>query len=217
MKTEGLIETLSHDVAPAPPLAGPWTRSAVWLLGTLVYFSVLLLMMTSVPKVAANGRDWLFVFQQFAAVSTAAAAAGAAFALTVPGYPTWSLRLATVAAFAWVASVILGTVQEWTRNDVNLAVPGEWACVVFILLGGLLPAVTIVCLLRRGAPLAPGLTTALAVLASTALASVTACLSHPHPSDAVTFVWHGTTVLLLVAMAASTGRLVLKWKTMTPH
>lgn len=217
MNTEGLIDTLSNHVAPAPPLAGPWTRSAVWLLGTLIYFGVLLLMMTSVPKVAANSRDWLFMFHQFAAVSTAAAAAGAAFALTVPGYPSWSLRLATVTAFAWVASVSLGTIQEWTRNDVNLVAPGEWACVAFIVLGGILPAAMMVRLLRRGAPLAPRLTTALAVLASTALASVTACVSHPHPSDAVTFVWHGTTVLILVAMAASTGRLLLRWKTITPR
>ena len=140
MSTERLIDTLAHDVAPAPPLAGPWTRSTVWLLGTLVYFGVLLLMKMSVPEVAANARDWLFTFQQLAAVLMAATAAGAAFALTVPGYPRWSLRLATVTALVWLASVSLGAIQEWTRTEVNLVAPGEWACVAFMVLGGALPA-----------------------------------------------------------------------------
>jgi hypothetical protein len=81
-----------------------------------------------------------------------------------------------------------------------------------IVFGGALPAVGITIMLRQGAPLTPRLTAALSVLAVAGLANVGACVSHLHPSSAVTLVWHGVTILTLVAMAAWTGRLVLTWQ-----
>lgn len=46
-------------------------------------------------------------------------------------------------------------------------------------------------MLRRGAPLSPAWTGALAALAVATLANVGACLSLPHANGAVTFVWMG--------------------------
>ena len=66
-------------------------------------------------------------------------------------------------------------------------------------------------MLRRGAPLNPAATAALAALAVGAMANVGACLSLPHANSAITLVWHGGVVLVLAAVAALTARLVFGW------
>jgi hypothetical protein len=99
---------------------------------------------------------------------------------------------------------------------VIVAAPHEWLCIAMIVGGGALPAVLMVRMLRCGAPLTPGLTTALGALAVTGLANVGACLSHPHPSDAVVLIWHGGTIAALVACAAWVGRNLLNWNRLRP-
>ena len=213
MNTERLIEALAQDLTPVGPLSRPWIRSAWWLLGTVAYLGVLTLMMASPAEVAANGRGWPFAFYHVVAILTAATAAYAAFASTVPGFPNGISLLPALAAMVWLGSAAAGAVQEWSRAGVSLAAPSEWACVAMIAFGGALPGVGMVIMLRRGAPLTPALTAGMAMLATASLASVSACLSQPHASDAVTLVWHGTTILALVVTAARFGRGVLTWST----
>jgi hypothetical protein len=213
MKTKRLIETLAQDLTPARPLSKPWIRSAWWLLGTLAYLGVLTLMMASAAEVAANGGGWPFAFRNAVAILTATTAAHAAFASTVPGFLNRLSLLPALAAMVWLGSVAGGAIQEWSRGGVSLAAPSEWACVAMIVFGGALPGAGMLIMLRRGAPLMPALTTAMAMLATASLASVSACLSHPHASDAVTLVWHGTTILVLVVTAARFGHGLLTWRT----
>lgn len=213
MKTERLIETLAHSLTPAAPLSRPWIRSAWWLLGTLAYLGALTLTMASVAEVAANGRGWSFAFQNVAAILTATTATHAAFASTVPGLRNRLSLLPALAAMVWLGSVAGAAIQEWSRGGVSLAAPGEWACVATIAVGGALPGIGMLIMLRRGAPLMPALTLAMAMLATASLASVSACLSNPHASDAVTLLWHGTTILVLVVTAAYFGRTLLTWRT----
>jgi hypothetical protein len=214
MNTERLIDTLAQELAPAGPLYKPWIRSTSWLLGAVVYLGVLTLIMASPAEVAANARVWPTAFHHVAAIVTAATAAGAAFASTVPGFPYRRiLLLPALALLVWFGSVLSGAVQEWSRGGVSLGAPGEWTCVSMIVLGGALPGVGMLIMLRRGAPLTPALTAGMGMLAVASLASVSACLSHPHPSDAITLVWHGTTILALVVLAIRRSRAVLTWNT----
>ena len=50
------------------------------------------------------------------------------------------------------------------------------------------------------------------MLAVTALANVSACVSHPHPSNAATLVWYGGMIPALLALAAGAGHLLLTWE-----
>jgi hypothetical protein len=214
MNTERLIDALARQLTPAAPLSKPWIRSASWLLGAVAYFGVLTLMMALPADVAGNGRVWPSAFYHVGAILTAATAAGAAFASTVPGVPRRRIwMLPALALIAWFGSRLSGAVQELSRGGVSLDAPGEWGCVSMIVLGGAPPAVGMAIMLRRGAPLTPALTGGMAMLAVASLASVSACLSHPHPSDAVTLVWHGTTILALVAIAGLGSRTALAWNT----
>ena len=211
MNTDRLIERLAQEAEPAPPLAQPWTRAATWLAGVAIYLFVVALSMTSSADVAANGIGWRFVFPQIAAIVTSLAAAVAAFASIVPGYSRRILALPAVAAAVWLGSVAGWSLQEWNQG-VSLAAPREWLCVAMIVGGGAVPALLMSTMLRRGAPLTPGVTTALAALAVAGLSNVVACLSEPHPSSVVVLIWHGGTIVTLVALAAWAGRRVLNWE-----
>ena len=213
MKTDDLIDSLAQDLAPAPPLFAPWTRAAAWLAGTLVYLSVLTLAMASPAELAMNARRWPFVVYQILAVLTALTAAGAAFTSVVPGDSGRSVRFAALLAVMWFGSFAFGALYEATREGVSLAAPAEWGCVAMIVLGGGLPGLVLARMLQQGAPLTPALTVGMGALASVALASVTVCLAHPHPSDAVTFVWHGTTMLVVVFSVGFAAHTILPWTT----
>jgi hypothetical protein len=120
---------------------------------------------------------------------------------------------AALAALVWLAS--LAAAAPWQSGATLLANQHEWACVAFIGLGGLpLLAATGVAL-RRGAPLRPATTGALAALAVGALASVGACWSLPHPDNGVTLVWHGAAGLSFMLLGAAGAHVVLRWPRQT--
>ncbi len=212
MNTDHLIEALARDLQPAPALRRPWARAGCWLLGAVAYLGALTLVTASRADLAANGTGWRFVVPQLAAVLTAAASATAAFASTVPGFSRRILCLPAAAATLWLGSLVGGAVQEWSAAGApSVGNVREWLCVAMIVLGSALPGAGMVLMLRKGAPLAPRVAVLLGALAVTALASVAACLSHPHPSSAVSLIWHGSTVLALVLLAAWGGGLLLTW------
>jgi hypothetical protein len=212
MKTDDVIERLAQEVQAVTPLQHPWLRAATWLSGALVYMAAVTLMMMSTGDATANGARWWFLLPQIAAIAVSGAAAGAAFASVVPGASPRVLMWPVAAVVVWLGSLLVASFQEWTAiGTVGLAPPREWLCVAMIAIGGALPAWVMALMLRHGAPLTPRVTTALAVLAAAGLANVGACLSRPHASTAVVLIWHGATVLLLVAASSWAGRSVLSW------
>jgi hypothetical protein len=212
MKTNDLIERLARGVEPVAPLQRPWLRATTWLVGAVVYMSVLTVMMTSTADVTANGTSSRFLFPQIAAIAVSAAAAAAAFASVVPGASTRVLIWPAGAIALWLGTLLVGSLQEWqTIGPAGLAPPGEWLCVAMIAFGAALPALGMMLMLRQGAPLTPRVTTALAVLAAAGLANAGVCVSNPHPSSAVVLIWHGTTLLVLVAASSWAGRSLLSW------
>jgi hypothetical protein len=213
MKTDRLIETLTQDVMPLEPLSTPWLRAAWWLLGTVVYWCLVVWLMVSPADFGSSGWGLRFGFNQLSATLGAAIAACAALASTVPGFSRQIFSLSAAAALVWVGSLSIGAVQDWTLDGISVAASGELACVAMIVFGSVAPGSVLAIMLRRGAPLTPGLTAAMGMFATSSLASVSACVSHPHPNDAVTLVWHGATILLLVTAALRVGPRVLTWRT----
>jgi hypothetical protein len=214
MNTDQLLEHLARDLRPAPALHRPEARAAWWLLAAVVYLAIVAFTMTSRADIAANSGGWVFLLSQIAAVATAAASALAAFASTVPGYSRRVFWVPAIAAAAWLGSLAGDAVYAWNEAGMaDLVALREWPCVAMMVLGGALPWLMIAFMLRRGAPLAPRVTAALGALAVAALASVAACVSHPHPSGLVTLVWHGSTTLVLMGVTAATANYVaLTWE-----
>lgn len=207
INTDDLIEQLASDVAPVRPLRPPWWRASTWLIGAAAYVAVLTVVVFE-PWSAADVAGPRLVLPQIAAVLTAVAASVAAFASVVPGSRRRVLASPLLPALVWFGALLFG--EPAAAAPVSGAYR-EWLCVVQIVLGAAPPSAALAVMLRRGAPLNPTVTAALAALAAGALANVGACFSHPHAYDAVTFVWHGSAILALVLLCAAGGPLVLRW------
>jgi hypothetical protein len=212
MKTDDVIERLARGVEPVAPLQRPWLRALMWLVGAVAYIGLLAMMMTSSSDATSTDLGLPVLLAQVAAIGVSAAAAAAAFVSVIPGASTRAIVWPVVVVAAWLGALLVGSLHEWqTLGTIDLGSRREWLCVTMIALGGTFPALGMVLMLRHGAPLTPRTTVALAVLAATGLANVGACVSHPHPSSATILVWHGATVLSLVAASALIGRTVLSW------
>jgi hypothetical protein len=209
MNTDRLIEHLADRLLPVQPLPRPGFRAFLWLCGASAFLGVMALPMTSPADVAINGTGIAFVGPQLAAVLTGILAAWAAFTSVIPGSTRTAFIWPVVASVVWIGALAIGPPQAQT--GAILAAPHEWMCVAVIVLSGAPLMAAMWLMLRRGAPLHPGVTAALAALAVGALANVAACVSDPHTDHAVTLVWHGATIAVLVGVAAVTGRLALTW------
>lgn len=211
MNTDELIENLAGGLKPVAPLWRPGRRAAVWALGATVYIGAAVAAM-SAGSASDASMDTSFWVSQMAAVVTGLLASYAAFASVVPGLPKRSSVWPMLAALIWLGTLVTGAPwgMDWATVS---AASHEWLCVGFILVGGLPLLLALAVMLRRGAPLKPATTAALAALSVGALANVGACVSLPHANSEITLAWHGGVVLALVAVAALTGHLVLGWRT----
>ena len=212
MKTDDLVERIARDARPVTPLRHAGRSGVAWAVGTAGYLAVLVAVQVSIVDGSISRLPPLLLLAQVAAVATGASAAVAAFTLVIPGESRRALVWPMTAGFVWVASLLVGIVREWPIPTEALQAQHEWLCVAMIGLGSLLPVAVMLRALRQGAPLAPGLTMSLTVLAAAGLANVGACVAHPHTSSTVLLLWHGTTIAALVAAGAGLGRSVLVWK-----
>ena len=186
----------------------------MWMLGAVMYFGVMTLMMTPSTELVANAAGRSFLLLQVAAIVASVAAAGAAFVSVVPGSSPRVFAWPVATVGVWLGSLVPGTMREWSSGAVSFVSQPEWPCVAMIVLGSLVPLLGMARMLRRGAPLTPRTTLALAVLAPAGLANVVACVSNPHASRGVMLIWHGSTVLTLMAVAAGFGASILTWKSL---
>jgi hypothetical protein len=85
-------------------------------------------------------------------------------------------------------------------------------CFPAIVLVGMVPAVAIAFMLRRGAPLVPYLTAALGGLAAAGLGSFGLRLFHSQDASLMILVWQFGTVVLLTCLSGVFGRYLLNWR-----
>ena len=214
--TEGLIRSLAQNLEPVRPLPNPWIRTAVWLAVSLPYIVIVMLMMTPHQHLSAMILDTRFVMEQISAVLAGLAAAVAAFATIIPGYSRRLLLLPLLPLTAWFASLGQGCFQDLARYGVQaLLLPHDPLCFLFILLFGAVPGFAMVVMLRRGAPLTPRFTAAIAGLAAAGIGNFALRLVHPEDVSVMMLVWHVGGVLILSALAGGTGHYMFDWRLLT--
>ena len=207
--TQQLIERLAANAQPVRPLVRPWTRAAVWCSVSIPY---LLLVYLVWPRHAGISIDSRFAIEEAAAAVTAVTAAVAAFASVVPGYSRKWLYLPLLPLAVW-----LGHLGAMCASDVSASggvppVASHWFCLPATLIAGLVPAIAIVVMLRRGAPLTPRLTIVLAALAAAGIANFGIRFVHAFDASLVILVWHLLAVFALSIGAAALGDRVLSWR-----
>jgi hypothetical protein len=207
---EVLIGELSGELRPVRRLPAPWKRTALWV-GAVLLFAVPLSYQADFPALAVRLGSvpdmWL---SQAGAALTAILAAWAAFQTSVPGRPIRLAWLPVLPALLWVGASTAGCLRLTPIPATETEPPMHpMACMRFLLLVSVPLVSLLTWALMRACPLRPGLTAALAGLASAGAASCLLTLIHPFDATADDLLMHLLAVLLVVGItrAASTRML----------
>jgi hypothetical protein len=213
MDTDRLIQTLVDTAQPVRPLSRPWMRCALWLAIAVPYVGLVVYVMSPRADLVIKMTEARFLIEQSAALATGIAAAIAAFATTIPGYSRKILLLPALPLAAWLGALGQGCVSAWIRSGpAELSLQPDWICFPAIVLVGAIPAVAMVVMLRRGAPLTPCTTVALGGLAAAGLGNFGLRLFHPQDASLMVLVWQFGSVFMLATLAGCMGRYILNWR-----
>jgi hypothetical protein len=201
-----LICGLAADLVPVRRLPAPGLRTLIWL-GAVTAIAVGLAIFADLPAVwarlTAAPDMWLAAA---GSALTAAFAALAAFELSLPDRSrVWAL-LPLPAALLWIAASGIGCLRAWLVPATHVAELGEAReCLIFIL-GLSIPLSTLLTvMLRRACPLQPGLTAAVAGLASAAAAATLLNFFHPFDAAATDLAVHAVAVALVIGATEVLG------------
>jgi len=214
MDTNALIQELANSAAPVQRLPAPWARMLIWLALSVPFLaSVIWMMMPSEINPVATIADRRFLIEEAALLVTALTAALAAFASVVPGYDRRILLIPLLPLAAWLASLGEGCWRNWVALGANgLTLRPDWDCLPPAILIGIVPSIAMVVMLRRGAPLIPRISIALAAMAVAALANLGLRVFHVGDASAMVLFWHLGGAAVLAGLAALAGRRVLYWR-----
>lgn len=203
---ERLIQDLAADLRPVRRLQPPGLRALAWLAAVGASAAAL----AAVSNLGAV-RDRLMAVPDMwlalaGSAATAVLAAVAAFQLSLPDRrPAWAL-LPLPAAALWFAASGLGCLRNWALPGVHPASPSATVdCLAFILGLSVPLSALLVLMLRRAATLQPGLTAAMAGLASAAGAATLLTVVHPFDASGVDLAVHVGAVLAVVAANRALG------------
>jgi hypothetical protein len=211
--TDALIEALARDAPPVRRLPPPGRRVVRWLAVALPVIALFGALMGPRPDLAEMLTERAFLVPLVAALVTAVCAAHAALASSIPGSPKWTLWLPAAPLAIWIASLGRQCWQAWLAfGPEGVVFRFDLVCLPVIAMVGAVPAIAIVAMVRRGAPLTPRLTAFLGALAAAALAYVGLRLVHPQDAAFMVFVWQFGSVAVFAAVAGALGRWLLPWR-----
>lgn len=206
-----LIGALAANLQPVRPLLSPLVRALIWL-ALVAVIAAALAIFANLPamwhRLMATPDMWLAVI---GSAATAAAAALAAFELSMPDRSrVWALL--PLPAFAlWLGASGLGCLRAYVLPGTHVATVGETRdCLVFIIGLSVPLSAALVLMLRRAYSLAPALTATMAGLASAAAAATLLNFFHPYDAAATDLVVHLAAVGIVVAALRAFGARALK-------
>lgn len=212
-ETLHLIDRLAAEAGTVRPLASPVLRTEIWLALSLPFVAMMVILYSPRADLLEKLSQTRFLIEEGAALATAIMAALAAFAQVVPGSNRRVIWLAALPVGLWLATLGIGCLADWMRaGAAGLRVTNDIGCLGKIALIGSLPALAMVWMLRRGAPLAPRGTLFLAILAAAALGNFGLRLFHSQDAGLMVLIWQAGSVLLLAAGAGLCGPRFLCWQ-----
>lgn len=201
-----LIASLTADLQPVRCLPSPGIMALLWI-GLVVATGAALASIADLPalwhRLTAMPDMWLAVL---GSIGTSVLAAIAAFQLSMPDRSrAWAL-LPAPALLLWIGASGMGCLRSTLVGGTHVADLAETRdCLVFIVGFSIPLSAALFLMLRRGYPLQPGLTAALAGLAAAAAAATLLNFFHPYDAAALDLVVHATAVTLVVLASRAFG------------
>ncbi len=210
MDTDDLIAQLVRDTRPVRRLGNPWMRASAWLMVGLAAAALSVGVMGARPDLGAKIHDARYVTEQLAALMTAATAALVAFMFVVPGRARAWLLLPCAPLALWLASIGFACVADIRRGGNGFE--SDWSCFPAIALVGTIPAIAMVLMLRRGAPLLPYHAVGLGALAAAAIGDFGLRLFHVIDAGLMVLVWQMGSVAILALVLTRFAPSLLRWR-----
>ena len=215
METDRLIARLADDVPPVRPLPRPWLRALIWLAISAPPVFLVVWWHGMAPKAGMVATaDLRMTIEWLAILATAITASIAAFASCVPGADRRWLWAPAVPLAIWLAATGQGCIADYQEmGAAAFDIRPDTDCLVPTVLAGIVPLVAMLTMLRRGAPVMPHTTLALAALAIAAVVNLAMLLFHVGDVSIMVLVWHLGVVVAAGCIASLFGPLVLRWRT----
>jgi hypothetical protein len=214
LDTQELVRRLGDDAAPVRPLPAPMARAALWLLISIPYVAGIALAYQLLGAAILQSLDVRFLIEELALIAAAITAAVAAFCCIIPGRDRTIALLPLVPLAVWLASLVQACLSGWLQSgSVSLGLPPDWSYFPKLALISLVPAVAMIVMLCRGAPLYPRSTLALGAVAVAALGNVGLRFFHVGEVTITVLICDLGAVALLSALAGWAGPRILSW----PH
>jgi len=204
MKTDDLIADLASRATPVRPLPAPGIRTLAWLAVAMASAAAGVLVFGTRPNLVSLMRDHEFLLTSALALATAGLSSAAALVLAVPGAERSALTrgLPFAVLGMWTLTVSM-TVLEASQG---LSGVSDWyVCAIRVTAIGLVPAIVLVAMLRRGAPLRREWTGALALAGAAAAGALAIQFICPVDDAGHALLGHLGPVLALAAIGAATA------------
>jgi hypothetical protein len=202
---ERLVEDLAGGLEPVRPLPAPEARAALWL-GAALLIGLGLAAWTGTGGFMLRMRVPDLALAAIGAVLTAASAAFAAFATSVPGRSAGWALLPLPPLVLWIGASGFGCLREWVAPGTDIPGAHEvMGCFSFLVFVSVPLSALIVVMLRRACPLRPNLTAALGGLAVAAAAAVLLMPVHPHDATATDLLIHAAAVAIVITVNGLAG------------
>jgi hypothetical protein len=212
LDTQELIRRLGDDATPVRTLPAPSARAVLWLLISVPYTAAMALAYQLLGEPILHSLDARFLIEELALITTTIAAALAAFCCIIPGRNRQVGYVPLLPLAIWLVSVGYACLSGWMQlGSVSLGLPPDWSYFPKFALIGLVPAIVMISMLRRGAPLYPRSTLALGALAVAALANVGLRFFHVGEVTITLLACDVGTIALLSALAGWAGQRILPW------
>jgi hypothetical protein len=210
VRTDDLIAELARDAGPVTPLASPRARFLRWAAAALVVWAALVVFREPRTDLDVMLARPAFVAQALLLLATAALGGVAAFVLSVPGAErSRVLRWLPIgAAIAWVALIVGLLLQRPAPLALVMNERAIVSCAIKTITFGAAPALLILLLVRRAAPMERGWTAGLAGLGAFALGALGTQIDCPINRPSHLLEWHAAPVFLYVAALALAGRVL---------
>lgn len=211
MRTEELITDLAADLTPR------WSLRSLYGAGLAIGVSVAAAMffvsLGVRPDIHHAAGTVRFLFKFVVTLSLAMAAFGLLLPLSRPGADpgVWRWLLAVVPGLllvAVLAELVSTPAFAWQTRLVGT---NALLCLAAIPALSTGPLVCLIACLRRGAPMYPGLTGAVAGLAASGIAATFYASHCPDDSPLFVMTWYGIATALVSLIGLAAGRAFLKW------
>ena len=210
MKTETLIDRLTAELTPVHRIARPETRLAWWLLISMPAIAAVVRVFGLRPDLGDRLADRAFLIEVGAALLTALVGIYAALCAGLPDQPGWKVWLPMAPMALWLGVLGQQCVDVFFRlGPEGLQVTSDAMCLPAIALGGLVPAIAIVVMLRRSGKFRTTHACLCGALGAAALGAAALRLYHTEDAAIMVIVWQLGSVALFSLVAGAIGRMLV--------